>query len=152
MLFVLFQLGPDHYAIPGDRLVEVLPLVNLKAVPQSPPGVAGAFNYRGQSVPVIDLQEMLLGRPAARRLSTRILLVRYPLGSATTHTLGLIAERATETFQRDSADFIEPGIASEGAPYLGRVCRAERGLIQWVDIEKLLTPAVSQLLFQEAGN
>src|SRR4051812_9926135 len=99
MLFVLFQVGNDQYAIPASRVIEVLPLVHFKRIPQSPPGVAGAFNYRGTAVPVVDLNEMLLGRPAAERLSTRVLLVRYPMETARENILGLIAERATETLR-----------------------------------------------------
>ncbi len=36
----------------------------IKQIPQAPPGVAGVFNYRGAPVPVIDLSELALGRPA----------------------------------------------------------------------------------------
>src|SRR5205085_11892860 len=116
---------------------------------QSPPGVAGAFNYRGTAVPVIDLNEMLLGKPAAERLSTRVLLVRYPMAADRENILGLIAERATETLRREESDFAEPGITPAGTSCLGRVCKGPHGLIQWVEVENLLTPAMRDLLFQQ---
>ena len=68
--------------------------------------MAGLFNYRGAPVPVIDLSQLTLGRPAARRLSTRIVLVHYPDESGGTHLLGLIAERATQTVRHEPSDFV----------------------------------------------
>jgi chemotaxis-related protein WspB len=79
MLFILFQIRRDRYALPASDIIEVLPLINLKGLPNAPAGVAGILNYRGTPVPVIDVNEMILGEPAAQRLSTRIILVKYPL-------------------------------------------------------------------------
>jgi chemotaxis-related protein WspB len=44
MLFLVFQLGTDRYAIEAAQVVEVLPLVNAKHIPRAPRGVAGLFN------------------------------------------------------------------------------------------------------------
>ena len=38
MLFLLFQLGNDRYALDASRVVEVLPLVELKHLPLAPRG------------------------------------------------------------------------------------------------------------------
>jgi chemotaxis-related protein WspB len=110
MLFLLFQLGRDRYALEASRVVEVVPLLELKRLPKAPPGVAGIFNYRGRPVPAIDLSEMTLGQPASERLSTRIIVVSYHDGIGTGHLLGLIAEHATETLRREARDFVEPGL------------------------------------------
>src|SRR2546421_10050690 len=75
MLFLLFQLGTDRYALEASRVVEVVPLLELKRLPQAPEGVAGIFNYRGQPVPAVDLCALTLGQPARKRLSTRIIIV-----------------------------------------------------------------------------
>ena len=77
MLFLLFELEVDRYALPARDVVEVLPLVALKRVPRAHAGVAGVMEYRGQAVPVIDLCALVVGRAAARRVSTRILVVRH---------------------------------------------------------------------------
>ena len=64
MLFLVFQLGPDRYALDAKRVAEVLPLVDIKSIPHAPNGIAGVFNYRGTPVPVIDLAQLTLGQPA----------------------------------------------------------------------------------------
>ena len=149
MLFILFQIGRDRYALSAGSIIEVLPLMNLKRVPCAPGGVAGVLNYHGTSVPVIDLNEMLLAQPAARRLSTRIILVKYPLEAQHSRALGLIAEHATNMIQRSIQDFKETGVESDDARYLGRVTNDTGDLIQWIEVERLLTPEVRKVLFRE---
>lgn len=152
MLFLLFQLGPDRYALPAADVVEVLPLIQIKSLPGAPKGVAGVMDHRGQPVPVVDLSALALGRPAAARLSTRLVLVRLQ-ADGTEKLLALVAENATETLRRDPAEFVASGVTSPGAPYLGPVTRDARGLIQRIEVRQLLSPDVLSALFStvEAG-
>src|SRR5213076_2454555 len=100
MLFLLFQLGNDRYALKASDVVEIVPLVALKELPQAPKGVAGIFNYRGRPVPAIDLCSLTLGHSARERLSTRIIIVNFPDAGAN-HLVGLVAEKATATLRKD---------------------------------------------------
>jgi chemotaxis-related protein WspB len=150
MLFVLFQLGLERYALDATLVVEVLPLLGIKHIPLAPTGVAGAISYRSVPVPVIDLSALTLGRPSARKLNTRILLVHYPDRASTPRLLGLIAEKATDTIRREPGDFRTAGISNDAAPYLGPVAADAQGLIQWITVDKLLTAAVRDVLFQQA--
>ena len=149
MLFLLLQLGQDRYALEASQVVEVLPLLNFKKILRAPPGVAGAFNYRGTPVPVLDLSEVTTGNPSRQRHSTRIVLVNFPLESGGRRVLGLIAENATETVRLEPADFLSSGLTMDEAPYLGPVAKDERGLIQWIEVKKLLPESVRGLLFRE---
>ncbi len=151
MLFLLFQLGKDRYALEASRVVEVVPLLALQKLPQSPKGVAGVFNYRGRPVPAVDLGMLTLGQPASERLSTRIIIVNYPDESGTTHLLGLIAERATETLRRDAKDFVDPGVKLGAAPYLGPILTDGNRAIQWIYEHRLLPEPMRELLFSEPG-
>jgi len=149
MLFLQFQLGEDRYALDSSLVVEVLPLLGIKQIPRAPAGVAGAFDYRGKPVPVIDLSVLALGRPARLRMSTRIIIVRYPDGNGTPHQLGLIAEKATETVRRDPADFADSGVINDGAPYLGPVATDPNGLVQRIELAQLLPVAIRDVLFKQ---
>ena len=123
MLFLHFQIGDDAFALAADRIVEILPLVELKKARHAPESVAGSFDYRGRFVAVVDLCALELGRPARRRLSPRINMVRHPEDEAI--VIGLIAEDATETLRLDADDF---------APF----ATGPRGLVQRVELETLL--------------
>lgn len=138
MLFLVFRLGQDRYALDATDVVEVVPLVHVKRLPHAPPGLAGLIDYRGEAVPVIDLSELALRQPAQRRMSTRIILLRHGHGSVP--LLGLIAEKATTTLRREAAEFIATGVRNDGAPYLGPICADGGGILQWVDAQQLLSP------------
>lgn len=150
MLFLLFHLGNERYALDAGQVIAVLPQLGLKAIPHAPSAVAGLCQYRGAPVPVIDLSELALGRPSANRLSTRIVLVQFPDPVSGPHLLGLLAERATETLRRDPEDFIASGVSVDAASYLGPVTADARGLIQRIEVQRLLPASLRALLFDEA--
>lgn len=150
MLFVLFHLGKERYALEANRVVEVVPLLELKHFPQSPPGVAGMFIYRGRPVPALDLCALTLGRPATEHLSTRIIIVNHSDAHGQEQLVGLIAERATETIRREPKDFAEPSVQLSAAPFLGPVLTDEKGVIQLISTQKLLQEHLRGLLPQHA--
>lgn len=146
MLHVIVQLGSDRYALPARDIVEVLPLVALKSLLGAPRGIAGLLDYCGRPVPVVDLSALALGTPAAARVSTRLLMVRYAPARGGEELLGLIAERTTETLRRAADDF-QPTEVAGGARYLGPVVRDARGLIQRVEVSALLSEELHAALF-----
>jgi chemotaxis-related protein WspB len=149
LLFLLFQLGKDRYALEASRVIEVLPLLTLKHLPQAPLGVVGMFNYRGQPVPAVDLSLLTTGRAAEERLSTRIVIINYPDRNGRHHLLGLVAERATEMMRKDENEFVNAGLEIPAAPYLGPVLMDPRGPIQWILEQRLLSEPVRESLFRE---
>lgn len=146
MLFLVFRLGQDRYLLDVRQIAEVLPLIGIVQIPHAPLGVAGIFDYRGTVVPAIDLSQIMLGRPARRRLHTRIVLVQYADDAGTTHLLGLIAEKVTETVQRQPTDFTASGVT---VPHLGPVAMDQHGLAQRIEINRLLPASMRDILFQQ---
>jgi chemotaxis-related protein WspB len=151
MLFLQFQIGADRYAVDARSVVEVIPMLGLKEIPQAPKGVAGVFNYRGEAVPALDLAELTTGRPAAERLSTRILVVRLDIDGRRSRLVGVIAEHATSMFRKSPDEFVDTGLTAASAPYLGPVLLDERGVIQWIREQKLLPQELRRLLFAPAS-
>lgn len=151
MVYLLFQLGQERYALDAHSVAEVLPMVAVTEISKAPAGVLGAFNYRGVPVPAIDLCRLTLGRPARAHLSTRIVVVHYPGDDGRAHVLGLVAEKATETLRREPADFVGSGVTSDQAPYLGPVTTDAHGIIQLIDAQRLLSPEIRAALFQTAA-
>lgn len=147
MLFVLFHLGSERYALDAQRVVEVVPLLALKKFSQAPRGVAGMFIYRGRPVPALDLCELTLGRPAVEHLSTRIIIVNHSSPGGEEQLLGLIAERATEILRREERDFVDAGVRVAAAPFLGPMLTDAHGVIQLISPEKLVQESLRAQLF-----
>jgi chemotaxis-related protein WspB len=55
MLFLLFDLDGDRYALDAAGIAEVLALAPTKSIPGAPAWVAGMFERHGEPVPVIDV-------------------------------------------------------------------------------------------------
>src|SRR3954451_8554304 len=68
MLLLTFRVSDDLYAVAAERVVEVVPRVELRPIPHAPACLAGLFNYRGKAVPVIDLGILLGSTPCLERL------------------------------------------------------------------------------------
>lgn len=145
MLFLQFEIGGHRYLIEARCVAAVLPLPGLKSLPGAPACVAGVANYQGKPVPVIDLSVLATGGASADRLSTRLLLVRYPTKQGE-RLLGLVAERATSVTRVDENTFASAGV--EAAPWLGGVTPTAGALAQRVEIESLLPPDLRAVLFQ----
>jgi chemotaxis-related protein WspB len=159
MLFLLFQIANDLYALDTREIVEVLPLVNVKEIPQAPPAVCGLFDYHGVSVPLVDLSELAHGTPSRRMMSTRIVLLRYTDrsdgeqlvlryagNSGGEQLLGLIVERARATLRRSEEEFAESNVT--GASFLGGVTRDGDSIVQRISVENLLPGELREQLFQ----
>jgi chemotaxis-related protein WspB len=147
-LFLQFEMGEDRFVLDCTQVLEVLPFLALKRIPQALKGIAGIFDYRGIMTPVIDINELIIGINARSRVSTRIIMVSYYDKQGEAHPLGLIAERVTRTFRRSKSDFVDSGVVNQATPYLGPVASDSNGLIQYVDVQKLLPTGVCDLLFQ----
>lgn len=137
MLMLLFCEGDERYACECDQIVEILPRVPVRPVPQAPPYVSGLLTYRGLPIPVVDFSLLVGGRPSSSFLSTRIILFyKDGLGGKTTY-LAMIAERVTDTIDRDPAEFTETGVQLIDANFLGGILPDEKGVIHYVVINKL---------------
>lgn len=145
MLFLQFEIGGRRYLLEAAKVAAVRPLPVVAPLPGAPAGVAGVANYQGAPVPVIDLSVLATGQPAADRLSTRLVLVRYPARGGE-RLLGLVAERATGAVRLDERAFAPAGVTA--APWLGGVAPDAGGLAQRVEIEGLLPPDLRAVLFQ----
>ena len=147
MLLLVFQLGTNRFALDVQAIVEVVPYVKLEAIAQAPDYVTGLFDYRGELVPVIDLRRMVQAQPSNRHMTSRIMLVQYPLPSGDLRLLGLLAEQVTETLKVDEDAFTSAGIHIQDTPYLGDIARDELGMIHLLRSEQLLPRSVCEQLF-----
>ena len=151
MMFILFSIGNDRYALDTSHIVEVVPRIELWQIPKAPLYVAGLFRYRGRLVPVLDLCQLMQSQPCPVRLSTRILLVHYPGEDGLSQILGLMVERVTDTLTSHDVSFAPAGIAADDAPYLGEVATDEHGMIHRLHVEFLLPAPMRAALLSQPG-
>ena len=156
MQLLTFTVAGQPYAIESRGVIEVLPLVPVRAIPLMPDYVRGVFTYRGRIVPLVDLcRRFGCGEPEGagrHRLSTRVIVVEFaPAEGAERVRLGLIAEnvvtvRAAEAVQGPCAQ-LDLG----HSPFLGRLIRMGGQTVQMIVVEHLLPADLLAGLFPEGS-
>jgi chemotaxis-related protein WspB len=149
MLMLLLYVGDNRYALAARQVVEVMSLVELKKLARSPKYLAGLLSYRDRVIPVIDLCQLLSGTPSRPYLSTRIIVINYTINKEKSLLLGLIAERVTETLDRQDNNLIEPRLKAETSAYLGEIITDEQGMIQCIQVESLLSESQQRYLLPQ---
>ena len=151
MLFVLFHVGDDRYVVDARKVVEVVPLVKLSNFSNTPEYIAGLCNYRAVPVPVVDIHCLLDNTPSRQVMSTRILLVKYLSSAQHEHLLGMVVEYATETIVLDEDRFHQSTLQSSEENYVSNIMTDEHGIIQWMDVNRLLSKRDCDLLYGSAA-
>lgn len=147
MLFLQFSVDNTRYVLATETIIEVVPLAPLQKQPNAPPYIAGLMNYRGRSLPVIDVCQLFAGYDTALRLSSRIVVVRLILPDGKARNIGLLLEKATEMLKLDEAEFSDPGLENPQTPYLGKVTMDGQGMLQLISPENILSAMDAELLF-----
>lgn len=144
VLFLLFQLGNEHFGISCDKILQVIPDCRLIALINQPDYVSGYFQDSEKLIPVIDLSHFILGHPCTKRLNTRIIMVRNDFGEKTCLAAGLMAEKVVETVHKSNVQTtVNPIDFSFGAIINSVLIYNERS-IQLIDVNRLLRAAFSE--------
>lgn len=131
-----FRLGNEEYAIPVDRVREVVRIWQITAVPNTPAHVIGVTSLRGAVLPVMDLC-MRLGVPAGPRDEKSRVIVTDVNAEGT----GVIVDRVTGVVRyhpdelRPVPDSLEQGA---GAEFLSGIVRKDNRLIIVLDLHSVM--------------
>jgi chemotaxis-related protein WspB len=145
MLVLTFQTGSEQLALDVRQVREVVPQIKLQPVACGPPWLAGVFIYRGQVVPVVDLQRLIGGGQSPSHLSTRIILVTHgPAG--TDRLVGLLAAQVADIREMEPGVQAASRFASSGQADLGPILADGREIVHLVNLETLLPELHEQKL------
>jgi len=148
MLLLIFYVKEDCYAIDSSHVKEIVPLLKLQSIAKAPEYVAGLLNYRGISVPIIDLCLFLKNKKSNHFYNSRIIIVNYE-SEYGKGLLGIVAENVTDVVRQDVTELKSSGVKLTTSPFLGKIVLNEKGMIQTIKLEKLLTKELVDLLFPE---
>ena len=147
MLFLQFKVGDDRYVLEVKDIIEIVPFARLKRIPKAPPYMSGLLNYRGNTVPIIDICYLMSDKVSELKLSSRIALINYSTNDGKSSCIGLLSEHMTETVRFDESDFSDSGVNLKDNPYLGKVVIDDKGIVQMIDIKKIIPEEAYEILF-----
>jgi chemotaxis signal transduction protein len=89
---IVVRLGPGRFAVPVDHVAEVGRVPVMTRVPGLPSWLAGAANWRGRILPVLDLRQLLGAHPGGLERASRVLVL-----ASVSATVGLLVDEVVET-------------------------------------------------------
>ena len=129
---VVIRLGDREYGLATEVVVQVLRMVAIRPVPESPPWIAGVVNLRGRTTPMVDLRTRL-GLPARTPgPGDHIVVVR----SGDT-TLGLVVDAVLEVLEVTDGQVEPPGDAAGPGGVVAAVARAGDRLLLVLDVDRV---------------
>jgi chemotaxis-related protein WspB len=146
MLALGFHVGDLRLALPVHFVVEVLARRALRPLAMAPAGVAGLLPFRGTLTPVVDLCQLMLGRPCRPLRSSRLIIVSIGTDSGP-RMLGLLAENVLDLLPTGET---LAGLRLPDAPWLGDHLSEQEELPQLVDPAQLLPAELSALFETQA--
>lgn len=135
MLYMCFHIGEVSYVIQARSIESVTPCVNLQPCAEPDSQQSGNLLYKQKLIPVYDLCQLLLQRPAESALSTRILLLSNDADPGT--LCGIIVEQATGTIRLDELpNSLQPGSAA--STLTETVLTESGGTLQLIKLDQLI--------------
>ena len=152
MIFLVFEMDGNPFALAVNRIHRIIPFVSTRKLPHAPEAVIGLLEYRGASVPVLDLSILMGFGPSPANLSTRTILTHYmdSESSKPSRLLGLVAPAAIETIKISPSALTSKGIDIRDAPYLGAIASTEGQFIQTLDLDSILPEELKKSLFADS--
>jgi purine-binding chemotaxis protein CheW len=93
--YLTFTLAQEQYAVPVDRVREVLEVPTLTRIPRMPDFMMGVINIRGSVLPVVDLRRKF-GLPEAEHTVDTSIVVMDVISAGAEITVGCLADSVQE--------------------------------------------------------
>jgi purine-binding chemotaxis protein CheW len=126
-----FTLDQDPYAIPVERVREIVRLRPITSVPRVAREIRGVISLRGEVVQVLDLRMRLGLPPAMATRATRIIVLHGDDGEVT----GLLVDAVREVL-RVTEDEIQAPPGGE-SPFVSALCARDGGFVSLLDLERM---------------
>ncbi len=137
--YLSFSLAEEEYGIGILQIKEIIGMMNITVVPQTPEYVKGVINLRGKVIPVIDLRLRFDMDSAAYTERTCIIVVEIK-SETTTLPIGIVVDSVSEVLNV-RAENIEPppsfGVNLDTGYILG-MAKMDSGIKILLDINKVL--------------
>lgn len=93
--YLTFMLAGEEYGVPVLKVREIMKILDVTPVPQSPPHVKGVINLRGKVIPVVDLR-IKFGFPVREDDERACIVVMDVALPGSTIMMGVVVDAVSE--------------------------------------------------------
>jgi purine-binding chemotaxis protein CheW len=129
-----FRVGKENFGVPIGIVHEIVRMMEITVVPDSPTYIEGVINLRGKIIPVMDLRKRFAEKIEPNRRN------RIMVAELDGHQVGLVVDAANEVL-KISPELIEPppNIFEQGElNYVTGVGKLGGKLVILIDLAKIM--------------
>ena len=137
--YLTFSLAKEEYGISILKIKEIIGMMPITTVPQTPEFVKGVINLRGKVIPVVDLR-LRFGLEAADYTDRTCIIVVEIKGQAGNVLIGTVVDSVSEVLNIKGDDIEEtPTFGSKlNTGYILGMAKMEGGVKILLDIDRVL--------------
>jgi len=138
--YLTFTLDQEEYGIGITKVKEIIGMIPITPVPQTPSFVKGVINLRGKVIPVIDLRLKFGLEPMEYNERTCIIVVEIT-GAGKKIPMGIVVDAVSEVLNIKGNDIEDtPNFGSRlETNYILGMAKTGEGVKILLDIDKVLT-------------
>jgi len=139
--YLTFELGGEEYGLEILKVKEIIGIMNITSVPQTPEYVKGVINLRGKVIPVIDLRIKFGMEPLEYNERTCIIVVDIAGGSGNRIMMGIVVDSVSEVLnvKGDEIEDAPTFGAKLDTRYISGMAKIEGGVKIMLDIDRVLS-------------
>jgi purine-binding chemotaxis protein CheW len=149
--YLTFSLADEEFGIGILKIKEIIGMIPITSVPQTPDFVKGVINLRGKVIPVIDLRLRFGVEEIDYTERTCIIVVEIER-SRTEILIGVVVDSVSEVLNIKDADIEEtPAFGAKvDTEYILGMAKMEGGVKILLDIDQVLSASEFELLEKAA--
>lgn len=149
--YLTFTLAEEEYGIGILKIKEIIGMMSITTVPQTPKFVKGVINLRGKVIPVIDLR-LRFGMESMDYTERTCIIVVEIDGTTGTVQIGIVVDAVSEVLNITGKDIEDtPTFGTKlNTDYILGMAKMEEGIKILLDINRVLKAEEVELLDQVA--
>lgn len=138
--YLTFSLAGEDYGIGILKIREIIGMLPVTSVPETPAFVKGVINLRGKVIPVVDLR-LRFGMAEIDYTERTCIIVVEIAGPGGTLSMGIVVDSVSEVLNIKGTDIEDtPSFGTRlNTDYILGMAKVGKGLKILLDIEKALT-------------
>jgi purine-binding chemotaxis protein CheW len=147
--YLTFTLADEEYGIGILKIKEIIGMMPITSVPQTPDFVKGVINLRGKVIPVVDLRRRF-GMEAIDYTERTCIIVVEIQGQAGMVMIGIVVDSVSEVLNIKREDIEETPTfgARLNTDYILGMAKIEGGVKILLDIDRVLSAEEAAMLGQ----
>ncbi|MDH4320651.1 MAG: chemotaxis protein CheW [Desulfobulbaceae bacterium] len=138
--FLTFSLAREEYGLLINQVKEIIGMMPVSSIPQTPQFIKGVINLRGKVIPIIDLRLKFGMEETQHSEKTCIIVIERKKGSGA-RSMGIIVDSVSEvlTIRPENIDPPPAWAGIENNTYIEGIAKTGNTIKMLLNIEEVLT-------------